>query len=112
MVFGATGARHAAAVAIVATGAPEATSTRSWSARRWCPTRPASSRSTPSRRRSASLAAIPITIGAPNKAGTRATINLETPAANSFVYEGETCSIWAHERISGRSRPGRTPDGS
>ncbi len=32
-----------------------------------------------------------MTIGAPNDAGTRTTITLETPAANSFVYEGETC---------------------
>ena len=30
-----------------------------------------------------------VVIGAPNEAGTRATFTLETPAANSFVYEGD-----------------------
>ena len=38
-----------------------------------------------------SLAAIPITIGALDENGIRETFSVETPAANSFVYEGETC---------------------
>ena len=91
MVLGAQDARHAAAVAIVATGAPEGYVnpqllgedlvieegglTPIWA----IPTQ------------FGSLAPIPITVGAPNEAGTRFSTNLETPADNSFIYDGMTC---------------------
>ena len=91
MVLGAQDARHAAAVAIVATGAPEGYAnpellgedlvieegalTPIWA----IPTQ------------FGSLAAIPITVGAPNEAGTRFSTNLETPADNSYIYDGMTC---------------------
>jgi hypothetical protein len=38
-----------------------------------------------------SLAANLLVIGAPSDTGTRFSISIETPAENSFVYEGETC---------------------
>ncbi len=38
-----------------------------------------------------SLAPIPITVGAPNEAGTRFSTILETPADNSYIYDGMTC---------------------
>lgn len=34
-----------------------------------------------------SLAAIPVTLGAPSETGSRTTVNLETPSLNSFVYD-------------------------
>ena len=92
MVLGAQDGRRAAAVAIVATGAPEGyvnpellgeelvieegALTPIWA----IPTA------------SGSLAPILITVGAPNEAGTRFSTNLETPADNSFIYDGLTCS--------------------
>jgi hypothetical protein len=38
-----------------------------------------------------SLAPITLTVGAPNDVGVRFSVLLQTPAENSFVYEGETC---------------------
>lgn len=38
-----------------------------------------------------SLAPIELTLGPKNDTGTRFATSLQTPAANSFVYEGETC---------------------
>ena len=37
------------------------------------------------------LTPVPLQVGVVDEAGQRFTINLETPAENSYVYEGETC---------------------
>ena len=83
--------RHAAAVAILSTGAPEGYVARRSLGEDVIPDGPGviplyaiptrSARSPPSR----------VPLGAPNDAGTWTVTALETPAANSFVYEGETC---------------------
>ena len=91
MVFGAAAARHSAAVAIVATGAPDGYVNPELVGEAVVPDESGLVPLYAMRRRSAPSPPIPVTIGAPNDAGTRTTINLETPAANSFVYEGETC---------------------
>jgi hypothetical protein len=91
MMIGATSARHAAAVAILATGAPDGYVSPELTGD---PVEPDESGLTPLyaiATQFGSLSAIPITIGASSDAGIRTTVNLETPAANSFVYEGETC---------------------
>ncbi len=92
MLFGATAARHAAAVAILATGAPDGYVSPILTGGEVTPDEsglvPIYAITTPF----GSLAPVPITIGAPNDAGVRTTFNLETPAANSFVYDGETCT--------------------
>ena len=91
MRFGATAARHSAAVAIQATGAPDAYAIPTLTGGEVTPDEtglvPIYAIST----QFGSLTAIPITIGAASDAGVRTTFSLETPAANSFVYEGETC---------------------
>ena len=38
-----------------------------------------------------SLASTEIVVGAPNESGTRPNFALETPAENSYVYDGLTC---------------------
>ena len=37
------------------------------------------------------LTPVPLQVGVVDEAGQRFTINLETPAENSYAYEGETC---------------------
>ena len=91
MRFGAAAARHGAAVAILATGAPDGYVSPILTGGEVTPDEtglvPLYAIST----QFGSLTAIPITIGAASDAGVRTTFSLETPAANSFVYEGETC---------------------
>jgi hypothetical protein len=91
MVFGATAARHAAAVAIVATGAPAGYFNPELVGGEVVPDEAGLVPIYAIPTTFGALTPIPMTIGAPSAAGTRTTINLETPAANSFVYEGETC---------------------
>ena len=91
MVFGAAAARHAAAVAIAATGAPEGYVNPELVGGEVVPDESGLVPLYAIPTTFGALTPIPVTIGAPNDAGIRTTINLETPAANSFVYEGETC---------------------
>ena len=85
MVLGAEAARHAAAVAIMVTGAPEAyVSPQVCSARRRTPTRTGVTPIYAIPTLFGSLAPIPITVGAPNETGTRFSTILETPADNSL----------------------------
>lgn len=92
MVFGARSARHSAVTAIISTGAPEAYVSP---AVRGEEVVPGESGLVP-------LFAIPtqfgtlspysLVIGAASSAGTRATLPIETPADNSYVYADQTCS--------------------
>jgi hypothetical protein len=91
MTLGAASARHAAAVAILATGAPDGYASPDLTGADVVADESGLTPLYAISSQFGSLAAIPIVIGAPNDAGVRTTVNLETPAANSFVYEGETC---------------------
>ena len=91
MVFGAAAARHSAAVAIAATGAPDGYINPELVGEELVPDESGLVPLYAIATTFGALTPIPLTIGAPNDAGTRTTINLETPAANSFVYEDETC---------------------
>lgn len=91
MRFAARSASHSAAVAIVATGAPEA----------YVSPLVIGEELTPDESGLVPLFAVPgqfgtlnpysLVLGAASSAGTRATFSLETPADNSFVYHGQTC---------------------
>ena len=91
MVFGAAAARHSAAVAIAATGAPDGYINPELVGGELLPDESGLLPLYAIATTFGALTPIPLTIGAPNEAGTRTTISLETPAANSFVYEGESC---------------------
>jgi hypothetical protein len=91
MMIGAASARHAAAVAILATGAPDGYVSPDLTGGTVEANESGLTPLYAIATQFGSLTAIPIVIGAPSEAGTRTTVNLETPAANSFVYEGETC---------------------
>ena len=90
---GAAASRRSATAALRATPPPEGL-------RLAGPHRPARSR-TPTTRgftpqfaisaRFGQLTPVPLQVGVVDEAGQRFTINLETPAENSYAYEGETC---------------------
>ncbi len=92
MVLGAQDGRHAAAVAIVATGAPEGYANPELLGEELVIEEGALTPIWAIPTQFGSLAPILITVGAPNEAGTRFSTNLETPADNSFIYDGMTCS--------------------
>jgi hypothetical protein len=91
MALGAAAARHASAVAIRATGAPDGYVNPELTGGEITPDESGLTSIYAITSQFGSLNPTTITIGAPNDAGTRFSTNLETPAANSFVYEGETC---------------------
>jgi hypothetical protein len=91
MVLGAESARHAAALAIMVTGAPEAYVSPELAGEEVLPDESGFTPIFAIPALFGSLAAIPITVGAPNEAGTRYSTVLETPAENSFIYDGMTC---------------------
>jgi hypothetical protein len=92
MILGARSARHSAAVAIASTGAPDA----------YVSPAVRGEEVLPDEAGLISLYAIPgqfgtlnpysLVVGAASSAGTRFTFPLETPADNSYVYTGQTCS--------------------
>lgn len=91
MLLGAEAARHAAAVAIMVTGAPEAYASPEVAGEEVVPDEAGLSPIFAIPTLYGSLAGIPITVGAPNDSGTRFSTILETPADNSFIYDGMTC---------------------
>jgi hypothetical protein len=91
MVLGAQDARHAAVAAIRSTGAPEAYYSPILVGGEVLPGDDGLVPLYAIPTQFGSLAAIPLTIGAASEAGTRFTMSIETPAENSFVYDGETC---------------------
>ena len=91
MLLGAEAARHAAAVAIMVTGAPEAYASPVLFGTEVTPDEAGLTPIFALPSLFGSLAPIPITVGAPNETGTRYSTVLETPAENAFIYDGMTC---------------------
>lgn len=92
VAFGAEQVRHAAAIAILRDGAPEAyvSPTLSGGTIDLAATDGAIPLfAVPGR--FASLAPVELSLGRPNEAGTRFTTSLQTPAENTFVYADQTC---------------------
>ena len=93
IALAALSARHAAAIAITATGAPEAYAS---------PVVRGEEEVTPDESGLTPLYAIPnqfgmlspytLVVGAPSEAGTRFTLPVETPADNSYAYTSQSCS--------------------
>ncbi len=91
MAIGAQSARHAAAAAIRSTGAPEGYFSPVLTGGAVAPGEDGLIPLYAIPSQFGSLAPVQLVIGAPNEAGSRFTMPIETPAANSFVYAGETC---------------------
>ncbi|MDQ3468364.1 MAG: ferritin-like domain-containing protein [Actinomycetota bacterium] len=92
IVIGAEEARHAAAVAIARTGAPEGYISPALAG---AEIDPEANDGIPALYaipgNFGSVAPVELTIGVKNDAGSRFTTSLQTPADNAFVYEGMTC---------------------
>jgi hypothetical protein len=91
MHLGARDNRHAAAVAMLSTGVPEGYVSPELLGADVLPNEEGLNPLYAIATRFGQLGSTELVIGAPNEAGTRYTLAVETPAANSFVYEGETC---------------------
>jgi Ferritin-like domain len=91
MAIGVQEARHAAAVAMTATGVPEGYVSPVLFGEDLTPDETGLFKAYAIPSRFGSLAAIELVIGARSEAGTRETFTLETPADNSLIYEGMTC---------------------
>ena len=91
MLLGAEAARHAAALAIMVTGAPEGYASPVFAGEEVTPDESGATPIFALPSLFGSLAAIPVTVGAPNDTGTRYQTILETPADNSYIYDSMTC---------------------
>jgi rubrerythrin len=91
MTIGAHEARHAAAVAMTATGVPEGYISPVLFGEDLTPDETGLFKAYAIPGTFGSLAAIELVVGARSEAGTRQTFVIETPAANSLIYEGMTC---------------------
>jgi hypothetical protein len=91
MAIGAHEARHAAAVAMVATGVPEGYVSPVLFGADLTPDETGLFKAYAIPGTFGSLAAIELVVGARSEAGTRQSFVLETPAANSLIYEGMAC---------------------
>ena len=89
--LGSLAVRHAAAVAITVTGAPEAYAEPALLGVEVTPEPGTLTPLYAIPSQFGSLAPIPVSVGLPSSAGTRFTANLETPADNSFIYTGMRC---------------------
>lgn len=90
-LIGAQEVRHAAVVAMRKTGTPEAYLSPALAGEEVTPDESGLTPVYAVPGRFGSLAATELVIGAPNDAGIRATVLLQTPAGNSFVYPDQTC---------------------
>ena len=84
--------RHSAAVAIASTGAPEAYFSPAVTGQEVLPDESGLIPLYAVPTQFGTLSAYQLVIGAASSAGTRFTLSVETPADNSFVYAGQTCS--------------------
>jgi rubrerythrin len=91
MAIGVQEARHAAVVAMMATGVPEGYVSPVLFGEDLTPDETGLFKAYAIPGRFGSLAAIELVIGARSEAGTRETFMLETPADNSLIYEDMTC---------------------
>jgi hypothetical protein len=91
MTIGAQEARHAAAMAITATGAPEGYISPALFGEDVTPDESGLFKAYAIPTQFGSLAAIQLVVGARNEAGTRETFIIETPADNSLIYDGMSC---------------------
>jgi hypothetical protein len=91
MAIGAHEARHAAAMAITATGAPEAYVSPALFGEDVVPDESGLFKAYAIPTQFGSLAAIQLVVGARNDAGVRETFIIETPSDNSLIYDGMTC---------------------
>jgi hypothetical protein len=91
MALGAQEARHAAAVAMLATGVPEGYVSPVLFGQDLVPDETGLFKAYAIPGTFGSLAAIEVVVGARSAAGTRQTFALETPAANSLIYEDMVC---------------------
>jgi hypothetical protein len=91
MTIGAQEARHAAAVAMTATGVPEGYISPVLFGEDLAPDETGLFKAYAIPTQFGSLAAIELVVGARNEAGTRATFVIETPSDNSLIYDGMTC---------------------
>ena len=89
--LGTVAGRHSAAVAIAVTGAPDGYISPVVLGGELTPDESGRAELFAIPARFGSLASTEIVIGAPNESGTRSSFALETPAENSFVYDGLTC---------------------
>jgi Ferritin-like domain len=91
MTIGAHEARHAAAMAITATGAPEGYISPALFGEDVVPDESGLFKAYAIPSQFGSLAAIQLVVGARNDAGVRETFIIETPSDNSLIYDGMTC---------------------
>jgi rubrerythrin len=91
MAIGVQEARHAAAVAMLATGVPEGYVSPVLFGEELAPDETGLFKAYAIPSRFGSLAAIELVIGARSEAGTRETVAVETPADNSLIYEDMVC---------------------
>jgi hypothetical protein len=91
MMIGAHEARHAAAVAMLATGVPEGYVSPVLFGEDLTPDETGLFKAYAIPGAFGSLAAIELVVGARSAAGTRQSFVLETPAANSLIYDGMVC---------------------
>lgn len=91
IVLGARSARHAAAVAILATGAPDGYVSPAVFGEEVTPDESGLTPLYAIPSQFGSLSPYSLVIGAQSEAGTRFTLALETPANNSFAYHDQSC---------------------
>ncbi len=91
IAIGARDARHSAAVAMLSTGVPEAYVSPALLGDEVLPDEDGRNPMYAIPTRFGSMAAVELLVGAPNDSGTRFSTSFETPAANSLIYEGESC---------------------
>jgi hypothetical protein len=91
MTIGAQEARHAAAMAITATGAPEGYVSPALFGEDVAPDESGLFLAYAIPSQFGSLAAIQLVVGARNEAGTRETFIIDTPSDNSLIYDGMSC---------------------
>ncbi len=92
MLLAARAARHSAAVAIESTGAPDAYISPAVRGEEVLPDESGLIPLFAIPTQFGTLSPYSLVIGAASSAGTRFTVSIETPADNSYVYNGQTCS--------------------
>jgi hypothetical protein len=92
MLLGARAARHSAAIAIAATGAPDAYISPAVRGEEVLPDESGLLPLFAVPTQFGTLSPYSLVVGAASSAGTRFTVPIETPADNSFAYTGQTCS--------------------